>query len=271
MGALLIDAGKITAQDAERILRYSRERGVRFGDAAIALKLVGAEEIQQALARQFDYPYLSRGESGVSEEVIAAWAPFKKQVEALRALRSQLLLRWFSDDQKSIAVLSPGRKDGRTYLAANLAVVFSQLGERTLLVDGDLREPRQHELFGLDNATGLSTVLAGRATSEVVQRVPGFMDLSVLTSGAVPPNPLELLAREGFDRAMQEYARQFDVIIIDTPSAVRGSDGEIIASKSHGALMLARANLTRIDDCVALGRSVKEGGGTLVGTVFNDY
>jgi hypothetical protein len=129
IGAMLMDSGKITPDEAERVLRYAKDKNLRFGDAAQALRLVTAEDIQQVLARQFDYPYLAPGESNVSREVVAAWSPFSNQVEALRAVRSQLLLRWFTgdSDHRSLAIVSAAKGDGRSYLAANLAVVFSQI------------------------------------------------------------------------------------------------------------------------------------------------
>jgi receptor protein-tyrosine kinase len=273
IGAILLDSGKIRPEDGERILRYAKEKGVRFGDAAIALKLATQDDIQQALARQFDYPYLLPGDSDVSPEVVAAWAPFSQQVEALRALRSQLVLRWFTGEpeRKSLAVVSPSRGDGRSYLAANLAVVFSQMGERTLLIDADLRNARQHTLFNLPNASGLSTILSERAGLEVVQRIPAFADLSVLTAGPMPPNPLELLGRMNFAQTMAGLAHEYDVIIVDTPPAEQGSDYQLVAQKASGALMLARRNRTRVEACTALAEEVAAATATLVGSVLNDF
>lgn len=273
IGAMLMDAGKLAPEDGERVLRYAKEKRMRFGDAAVALKLVTQEDIAQVLARQFDYPYLVPGQSAVSPEVVAAWTPFSPQMEALRALRSQLMLRWFSsdDDHKSLAVISSGKDEGRSHLAANLAVVFSQMGEKTLLVDADLRNPRQHELFGLENVSGLSAVLADRADLNVIARIPAFVDLSVLSSGAVPPNPLELLGRDAFGDVMKACAETFDVIVVDTPAASLGADGQIVASQCHGALMVARKNRTSLEECRELGEAVSASGATLVGGVLNEY
>ena len=269
---MLVDAGKLSPEDGERILRYAKDKSLRFGDAAVALKLVSQEDIAQVLARQFDYPYLVPGQSNVLPEVVAAWAPFSPQMEALRALRSQLLLRWFSsdDDHRSLAVVSPGRGEGRSHLAANLAVVFSQMGEKTLLIDADLRSPRQHALFGLDNTSGLSAVLADRADLNVIARIPAFVDLSVLMAGAVPPNPLELLGRAAFGDVMTACAETFDVIVVDTPAAELGADGQIVASQCHGALMVARRNRTSVEDCRELSEAIKASGAAIVGGVLND-
>lgn len=272
IGAMLVDAGKISPEDAERILRYSKERSVRFGDAAIALGLASAADIQQVLSRQFAYPYLVPGQSNVSEEVVAAWTPFDAQVEALRALRSQLLLRWFTGEggQKTLAMVSAGRGEGRTHLAANLAVIFSQMGERTLLIDADFRNSRQHDLFGLKNAMGLSTVLAGRSGVDAIQRVSGFVDLSVLCAGPTPPNPLELLGRDDFGVLMEQVADQFDIVIVDTPAAVLGSDFQLIAQKAKGALMVAHRNRTSMDSCRETSDEVRSAGAAVVGGVLNE-
>jgi receptor protein-tyrosine kinase len=201
IGAILIDNGRLTPDAAERILKLQKEQGLRFGDAAIQLGLLSEADIQQALSRQYDYPYLMPGDERVSEEVVAAFKPFSPIVEQLRAVRSQLMLRWFDAEigHKTLAVVSASRADGRSFTAANLAVVFSQLGERTLLIDADLRNPSQHQLFRLENKLGLSSLLAGRAElAEAITRIPGLIDLSVLPAGATPPNPQELLARPVF-------------------------------------------------------------------------
>ncbi|MCB1940100.1 MAG: chain length determinant protein tyrosine kinase EpsG, partial [Rhodocyclaceae bacterium] len=228
IGAILIDAGKLKAEDAERVLRLQREKGIRFGDAAKQLGLITDADIEQALSRQFDYPYLSRGESKVAEEVVAAYNPFAPQVEALRALRSQLVLRWFDSEtaHKALAITSPGRHEGRSWLTANLGVVFSQLGERTLVVDADMRSPRQHLLFGVENRAGLSAALSGRGTPDIIQRVPALRDLSVLPAGTVPPNPQELLARPSFGQLLQQLGAEYDVILIDTPAGSQFADGQ---------------------------------------------
>src|SRR6267142_1681709 len=181
IGAILIESGRLRREDVEEILWLQVKKGLRFGDAAHELGLLSRADVDFALALQFDYRYLRRGESKVSEEVIAAYDPFSPQVEALRALRSELMLRWFDNDpaRRALAILSAGRNEGRSYIAANLAVVFSQLGQRTLLIDADLRNPRQHRIFNVADRIGLSSILAGRADSGAVVPVPEFGTLSL--------------------------------------------------------------------------------------------
>src|SRR6185436_9716186 len=121
------------------------------------------------------------------------------RAEELRGLRTQLMIRWAKAgvQHRVLAIVSPGAGEGRSYVAANLAVAFSQLGERTLLIDADLRRPRQHHIFNVSDRIGLSAVLSGRAGRSAVAPVPEFGALSLLTAGARPPNPQELLAGLG--------------------------------------------------------------------------
>jgi len=272
IGAILVDSGKLTLDAAERILRLQKEQGLLFGDAAIQLGLLSSQDIQFALARQYDYPYLLQGDEAVSTELVAAFQPFSPQVEALRALRSQLMLRWFTGERerRTLAVVSPARGEGRSYLAANLAVVFSQLGEHTLLIDADMRNPRQHTLFSLENRCGLSSILSGRGDLSDIKRIPSFKDLSLLTAGPQPPNPQELLGRPPFAKLLADLAGEYDVVIIDTPATNDYADARTIAVRASGALMLARKKETRIDDLRQLVKQLTHSGVAVVGSVLNE-
>ncbi len=273
IGAILVDTGKLSLDDAERILRVQKEHGLRFGEAAIQLELVSRADMELALASQYDYPYLLQTENGeVADELIAAYQPFCSQVETLRALRSQLMLRWFTgeEERRTLSIASPARGDGRSYLTANLAVVFSQLGEHTLLIDADLRNPRQHQLFKLDNQTGLSTLLAGRGDRNAIERIPSFVDLSVLAAGPIPPNPQELLGRPSFARLLDEMVQEYDIVLLDTPAAADYADVHTIAVRASGALLLARSSSTRVSEFRELSKTLNQSGVAMVGSVLND-
>jgi len=271
IGEILVSVGRISPDDAERIYREQKKRKLRFGDTAIALGLITEADVQFALSHQFRYPYLQRGESKVSEAIVAAYSPFSPQVEALRAIRSQLVMRWFnsSTGRRALAVLSPADGEGRSWLAANLAVVFSQLGARTLLIDADLRDPNLHRLFGISNRNGLSSILGGRAAGNVVFRIPSLLDLSILPSGPVPPNPQELLSRPLLDRMLAQLTNSFDVIIVDTPPASKYAESISVASRTGGALLVSRQNQTRTRDFDALCTRLKNAGVAIAGSVLN--
>ena len=148
--------------------------------------------------------------------------------------------------------------------------MFSQLGERTLLIDADLRNPRQHELFKLGNGAGLSGLLAGRASAEAIARIPSLLGLSVLPAGAIPPNPQELLGRPAFIEALHTFNRDFDIIIIDTPAASEYADAQTVAVRAGAAIMLARKNQSSLPDMAQFARSLQQSGATVVGSVLND-
>jgi len=270
IGAILIDSGLLTTDDAERVLKVQKERNIRFGDAAIELGLVSTTDIQRALSRQFDYPYLAANDHRIAEEVIAAFKPFSPVVEQLRALRSQMMLRWIEKSRNTLAIVSPARGEGRSFVAANLAVVFSQLGEKTLLIDADMRSPKLHDLFKQENKIGLSNVLAGRNTwADAVSRIPGLMDLTVLTSGPIPPNPQELLSRNSFNSFFDEVKNSFDIVIVDTPCGQQYSDVQLIAARCGAAIAIARKDLTQVSALKNLAQMLEQNGVTLVGTLLN--
>ncbi len=271
LGTLLLESGTLTEADIARILQHARGKNMRFGDAAVSLGLATPADIQHALARQFDYPYLKEGVGGYGKELIAAYQPFTRRVESLRALRMQLMLRWFAAGNTALAVVSAGPREGRTWLAANLAIVFSQLGDRTLLIDANLHTPRLHEVFRVANEPGLSPALVGRTGGQLnVQPVPHFENLAVFPAGAVPPNPDELLARNEFDDILRQLSAQYDIILIDTPPGNAGIGAETIAYRCGGALLVTRRNQTPLASVRAFTEKL-QGRAVLVGSVLNRF
>jgi protein-tyrosine kinase len=275
IGDILVATGRLSQDDAARIVERQRTDKVQFGDAALALKVLTKDDIDFALSKQFDYAYLSDQDDSVSHELVAAYKPFSRVGENLRAVRSQLMLRWFNTDpaHKVIAIVSPGSGEGRSFIAANLAIVFAQQGERTLLIDADLRAKparAQNALFKLGKSAGLSGILANRAGLEVAQLVPGLPGLAVLPAGATPPNPQELLGRPAFGALLRIASQQFDVIIIDTPAGTEFADAEVTAARAGAALLVARKNKSLVPQANQLARRLQDSGVALVGSVLND-
>lgn len=271
IGRILLDMGKLKPEDGERILRMQKETGMRFGEAALSLGLITDADIQLVLARQFDYPYLQRGQGNFASELVAAYEPFSRQVETLRAVRSQLMLRWFVAGRKSLAVVSINPGEGASLFAANLAVVFSQLGEQTLLVDANLRTPRQQQIFNLDSKQGLSDLLVGRADITVASKVDSFVDLSVLTAGTLPPNPQELLSRSSFLELSLIAASHYDTVLYDVAALAVGADALAIAARIGGVLLVVRRNHTALADLGVAVEQFSRVGAEVVGTVMVEY
>jgi len=271
IGSLLLESGKLTPENTERVLRMQKELGIRFGEAAQRMGLLNEADIQQVLARQFDYPYLQPGEGAYSPHLVAAYEPFSPQVETLRAVRSQLMLRWFARGHKALTVVGIDQGDGASLFCANLAVVFSQLGERTLLVDANLRTPSQHAVFNTKARRGLADILAGRADLELVEPVAFFNDLSLLPAGTLPPNPQELLSRAAFAALNARLEQRYDLTLYDVAASSKGLDALVLAARTGGALIVARKNKTHMGDINALAEQLAENGAKVVGSVLVDF
>jgi protein-tyrosine kinase len=271
IGYILSEDGKLAGADIERVMELQKIEGLRFGEAALALGLISASDLHCAIAKQYDLPHLLPGNENIGSELVVAQEPFHPRAEEVRALRTQLSMRWSKAGVKHrvLAIVSPGPTEGRSYAAANLALAFAQLGERTLLIDADLRAPRQHRIFNVPDRLGLSAVLSGRAGGGAVIPVPEFGALSLLPAGARPPNPQELLSRPALAVLLHELKGAFDVVLLDTPPAKMFADAQAVAFQAGSAMVLARKNVTHLEDTRSVIRELSDMGTRVVGTVFN--
>lgn len=271
IGERLVQDGKLKSTDLVRIAEHQKQHAVRFGEAAQALGLLSGPDLDAALAEQFGYPW-KPGSTVTDPALYALTQPFGHQAERLRALRMRLSLAGVgrAEGHPALAVLSPQDGDGRSTLAANLAVSFAELGLRTLLVDADLRRPSQHTLFrAAAQGDGLSALLAGRGDSAFIAPVTGFSGLAVLPSGPVPPNATELLARPALQTFLADVSSQFDLVILDTPPTGPGGDAYYIAAAARAALVVARRNRTRVTGLEALTQTLAATGIPALGVVMN--
>ena len=273
IGSIIAERRKLTAEQVGSILKYQQENGIRFGEAAVALGFASADDVMFALAQQFHYPYAAEERRSVSPELVALNLPFGVQAESFRAIRTQIMMRMYHEgqDRRALAVVSPESGDGKTFFAANLAVVLAQLGGRTLLVDADMRGPRQHAVFGIENKSGLSGILSGRAKSKVIQQIPGVPSLFLLPLGTTPPNPLELVQRPAFGLLIRELLTKFDHVVVDTPAASLGSDAAVISARSGAALIVARKDKARVAALQGLVANLADTPAKLAGVVYNEF
>jgi len=273
IGSIIAETRHLSAEQVERVLQHQREKGIRFGEAAIALGYASTDDVLFALSQQFHYPYAAEDRRKANPELVALNQPFGVQAESFRAIRSQLMMRLFNEGQerRAIAVVSPDAGDGKTFFSANLAVTLAQLGGRTLLVDADMRGPRQHAVFGIANDAGLSGILSGRAEAKVIQQVPGVPSLFVLPVGITPPNPLELVERPAFGLLVRELLSKFDHVVVDTPAAQYGSDSAVIAARCGAALVVARQGKSQIVSLQDLVANLAETPATLAGVIVNEF
>ncbi|HEY3300135.1 MAG TPA: polysaccharide biosynthesis tyrosine autokinase [Methylophilaceae bacterium] len=271
IGAILVTMGKISRDDVKHIIEMQlKEKNLRFGDAAKRLKLITDNDIQEVISKQFQYPY-NVDKSFFSSELISVYKPFSQRAEVYRHIRSQLMLSSFAGTGKSLVTFGIDAGSGNSCFAANLAVVFAQLGKKTLLIDANLRSPRQHKIFNLTSNLGLSDMIIGRADVQVIQKVRTFEFLSVLPAGTLPPNPQEITGGVHFNDILTYCSTIYDVILIDAPAFSVASDALNIAHYANNALLVCRKNHTqakKLDEVIKL---LERSDAKLEGSVLLDF
>ncbi len=292
---ILTDTCKISTEGLDQITLQMQVSGRSFGEAALQLGLVTAADIEDA--RAWARRPASRGEPGLVEAAIQKGSgrvrrmlsrighqvqpgrnlvivhePYSPRSEKLRALRTELmLLADGSNRAVSIAIVSPLPGEGRSQLAAELAIAFAQLGRSTLLVDADLRRPRQHLLFdGTDVHRGLAQAIAQR-NNPYIHAVQGFEQMHLIASGGAAPNPLELLSDAHFKKLVDEWNSNYNFVIIDTPPVADYADGLAVATVAGRSLVVNRAASTPYSAIKELLRRLATAESQLLGAVLNNF
>jgi polysaccharide biosynthesis transport protein len=180
-------------------------------------------------------------------ELVAQHLPKSQMSEAFRALRTALLLSQAGRPPQVILVTSALPREGKTTAAANLAVTLAQLGDRTLLIDADLRKPGVGRLLNMNGGkyAGLSSYLAGVSSLELVTvQHPAIPNLSAIPTGPLPPNPADLLSSHRLADAIAELRTKFKFIVIDTPPVMAATDAVILSVQADGVLLVVRSGET---------------------------
>jgi len=176
-------------------------------------------------------------------ETVVLDDPRSAIAESFKALRTAVLLSSAGQPPQLILVTSSAPGEGKTTTSLNLALSMAQSGKRVLLIDGDMRKPRIHDVLKLDNSRGLSTFLAGAGRTELLQSGP-LPNMAVITSGPIPPNPLELLTAEGLPDLLETLKTRFDFIICDSPPLLSVADALMLSRIFQGTLVVARSHRT---------------------------
>jgi capsular exopolysaccharide synthesis family protein len=168
------------------------------------------------------------------------YRPASVEAEAYRGVRTALYFGPAAG-RKVIQITSAAAGDGKSLLAANLAVSVAQSGKRVLLVDADLRKPRLHRLFGLPEGPGLASILAGKAELDMAVQSSGLPGLSLLACGPRPANPAELLTSHRLEGVLQSLRGSYDLVFVDTPALLAVTDPSVVATRVDGVLLNVRA------------------------------
>jgi succinoglycan biosynthesis transport protein ExoP len=223
------------------------------------------------IEREFGLPTLGMlGDMREGEDrVISKSRPQAALAEALRMVRASLQFACVDGQLQSLVVTSAVPGEGKSTIAANLALVMAQKGLRVVLVDADMRSPRQHRIFELPNTVGLSSVIVGQSTIEDAAHVHPDANLMILTSGPMPPNPAELLESSRARDLVQQLKASCDMVIFDSPPCTTMVDGSALASQVDGAILVVRAGHTPRAAVARACQVLRETGTRLLGTILN--
>lgn len=219
---------------------------------------------------------------GGVEDLVVATNPKSSFAEAIKSVKTNLLFSSVDKEVKVILITSPESGDGKSFIAANLAVAFSQDGKRVLIIDGDMRKGRQHEIFGMENDATLgysnyilkfkgsdSTGVMSFIRPETYIRETQIKDISLLPAGPTPPNPLELISSENNKRLLDSLRQQYDIILIDCPPALGLSDALVMSKYSDVNVVVISNAKTKIDQLESVKKNFEKVNSRISGVVIN--
>lgn len=180
-------------------------------------------------------------------------------------------MRWFNQGHKTLAIASSNSDENAHLIAANLAITFSQLNKKTLLIDANLRQPNQHQLFGIDSKLGLTNILGNQQGSYELTRQKSLPNLAVLSAGTEVPNPQELLSLDAFTSLLVDLENIYDIILIDTTPLSLGSDMLSVVSKTKAAIIVARKDYTMAADLQLLNTQLSTTGAKVIGSILQEF
>lgn len=174
--------------------------------------------------------------------------PRSPAAEAYRTLRTNMMFSSVKEPLRTVIVTSPAPEEGKSTALANLAVTMAQGGRSTIIVDADLRRPTQHEIWGVEQEPGLTTLMLEGGTSALPLVETGVENLRLLPAGPLPPNPADLLGSERMDVIVERLIEEAEIVLFDAPPIVTVTDAVLLSAKLDGVLMVVRAGSTRRDD-----------------------
>ncbi|WP_151736556.1 CpsD/CapB family tyrosine-protein kinase ['Paenibacillus yunnanensis' Narsing Rao et al. 2020] len=190
--------------------------------------------------------------------------------EAFRTLRTNIDFSSVDERIQVIMVTSTGPEEGKSTVTANLAAAYAQADKKVLLIDGDLRKPTAHKTFSLSNRHGLSSLLSQQSSLKEAIQVSDIANLSILTSGPIPPNPAEMMASNRMNALLQELRQLYDVVLVDTPPLLAVTDAQIIASKSDGVIMVVSYGKVKREIAAKAKSNLDRVGAKMLGVVLNN-
>lgn len=254
-----------------KIEHAARVLDISFTEAAISTGFATEEDVAYAIQSLNNALQPLPPKATLSPQLDMRRDPYDPRNERMQRLRTELLLRHDGLTRANmVAMISPCPREGRTRLSAELAISFAQLGHPTLLVDADLRNPSLHKLFSADNEIGLSQAIAKRVMPSMTT-VDDLPHLSLLTAGAQPMNPLELLSDGHFERLVHEWRHSYEFVVVDTAPISKYSDGLAVATLVGRVLTLSRAHHTPYREQKEMLRRLSVTRAQILGAVISNF
>lgn len=213
----------------------------------------------------------------MNREIVTNNDPKSPVSEIFRTLRTNMQYMKRKDNSQSILITSTVQGEGKSFISSNLAVTFAQAGKNTIIIDADMRRPKQNKIFGTQMYPGISNYLSG-VDIDRAKRELKFEDciyqtqvenLWIMPSGNIPPNPSELLQSEKFDELIKILEDKFEVIIIDGAPCIAVTDSIIISRLVTHTILVCSQNSTKIDEAKEVKRLIEQVGGKIAGVVLN--
>ena len=213
----------------------------------------------------------SKSAADLSGALITISSPRSPISEAYRTLRTNLEFASLDTDLRTMVVTSPGPEEGKSTTLANLAVTMAQAEKRVVLIDCDLRRPRLHRFFGLDNASGLSTMIVDEAAlNDPPLQETGIAGLYLLPSGPLPPRPPDLLGSRRMETVISSLRERSDVVLFDAPPIIAVTDAAILATKVDGVLLVVSAGNTGREQARQAVERLRKVNARIIGAVVNN-
>lgn len=204
-------------------------------------------------------------------ELIVENDPKSPISEIFRTLRTNIQFMSSKDKNKTVLITSTSQGEGKSWITANLAVVFANSGKKVLLIDSDMRLARQYKIFGISPIPGISNLLSGliEDEKEAIQKIDGIDNLFIIPAGDIPPNPSELLTSDEFNKILKKLKKSFDVIIVDGPPVSLVTDGLLISRIVDNTIVVVENKRVKKEQLKNVINSIKNVGGKIAGVVLN--
>ncbi len=234
-----------------------------------AIPAISTNTLEKQLIMRPDETVESFEGRRIESRLVTHLDPKSPVSEAYRTIRTNIQFALLNQEISTIIITSSGPKEGKSTTISNLAITLSQLGQKTILIDADLRRPVIHSIFGLNKEEGLSQYLMGKIEIKDIIKETMIENLSVISCGLLPPNPSELLSSERMTILLEKLKNEYSTVLIDTPPVIAVTDAAVLATRVDGVIVVLKANATEKEVFERAESLLKSVNANILGVVLN--